>query len=341
MPVFAQIIVVAVALFLLVLLVRFLQRSTRRADVIAHGERTIMRVTRIGQTGTYVGGQPEMEITLRLDDGTAAAREVTLRRVLDLGQIPRVGDAVAVEVDTRNPDALEYLGPAPTVANGKAFITTQPALEIDCALVGDPQLRIADVLSSRGSGPATLEVRVDSVLNAPQTVSVLADAGDHRYVPGERVYLRVAGDGFSVVPLSETGGRPLSTTNSYRLDVLVLGPQLLHHGATGQALITEARQLGGTPGFMREQGSQRWFLRMTITPAEGGASWEHSDTLTYSSPERAARVCAVGLRVPVRYSPVDHSVMMTDLIAMGLEDSFLLQCRQWNNAVANGTTNDL
>ena len=45
--------------------------------------------------------------------------------------------------------------------------------------------------------------------------------------------------------------------------------------------------------------------------------------------------------MPVRYSPVDHSVMMTDLIAMGLEDSFLLKCEQWNNAVANGTTNDL
>ncbi|AEU38590.1 hypothetical protein [Granulicella mallensis] len=103
----------------------------------------------------------------------------------------------------------------------------------------------------------------------------------------------------------------------------------------------EARQLGGTPGFMREQGSQRWFLRMTITPDDGSAAWEHSDTLTYSSPERAARVCAVGLTVPVRYSPIDHSVMMTDLIAMGLEDSFLLQCKQWNAAVANGTTNDL
>jgi hypothetical protein len=218
MPVFTWIIPIAVVIFLLALLVRFLQRSKRRADVIAHGERTIMRVTNIQQTGTYVNGQPEMEMTLRVDDGTAAARAVTLRCVLDLGQIPRMGDAV------------EYLGPVQTAAVGNAIVSKRRALPIDCALVGDPQLRIANVLFSRGSAPATLEVRIDSVLEPPQIVSVIADKDDHNYCPGERVYLRVASNGFTVVPLSQTGGRPLSTTNSYRLDALVLGPQLLRHG---------------------------------------------------------------------------------------------------------------
>ena len=307
-------------------------RGRRRAAVLSHGQKVWAIVVTVAQTDVYVYGRPQMQLVLRLDEG-GMSRDITTHQVLDMGKVPRPGDKVWLVIDTTDPSKIEYLGPVNEVLLAQSPV----AVRIQPEMIGKKGLRVGTVLSS---GRATMQVELDSVTEARRTVTVMAAAGDPGYTAGHRVYVMEDGQEYTAVPLALTGGRPLALTDA-RLEVLVLGPQLLYEGLKASGEVLEARQTAIGAGFMREQGRQSWFLRFRVTPADGSAGFETQDTLVYSSAEKVARICHVGAVVPMRYAPNDRMVITTDAPAMGYPDPFQLQCELWNQSIANGTVNDL
>ena len=62
----------------------------------------------IGQTGTRVNGRPQMRLQLRL-----GAREIVVKALVDLGNMPRPGDRVALLVSRADPSCVRYAGLVP------------------------------------------------------------------------------------------------------------------------------------------------------------------------------------------------------------------------------------
>jgi len=104
--------VIGIVIFGVVLAVVGLVFSLRRAvgaGPVKNGNPMIGQLLSISQTGTTLNNMPQMELVVALPDGDAT-REVRWRQLIDIGQMPRVGDSVRVEVDPTNASHVWFIG---------------------------------------------------------------------------------------------------------------------------------------------------------------------------------------------------------------------------------------
>jgi hypothetical protein len=104
--------VIGIVIFGVVLTIVVGVFSLRRAvgaGPVKNGIPMIGKLLSISQTGTTLNNVPQMELVVALPDGNAT-REVRWRQLIDIGQMPRVGDSVHVEVDPANSSHVWFIG---------------------------------------------------------------------------------------------------------------------------------------------------------------------------------------------------------------------------------------
>ncbi|KVF25136.1 hypothetical protein [Burkholderia vietnamiensis] len=74
-----------------------------------NGYPAVAQVIEIRQTGVTLNQIPLMHMVLRVHDASAA-RDVTIRQYVDLGNMPRVGEHVRVMVDRHDVQQVAYVG---------------------------------------------------------------------------------------------------------------------------------------------------------------------------------------------------------------------------------------
>ena len=76
-----------------------------RRAIFSASDRVLAVVVSVRQTGVTVNGLPQMRLGVQI-----AGREIMLKALIDLGNMPRAGDTVWVEVSRADPDAIRYAG---------------------------------------------------------------------------------------------------------------------------------------------------------------------------------------------------------------------------------------
>lgn len=180
-------------------------------------------------------------------------------------------------------------------------------------------LGIGEVISisslATGSPEATLEL---DAIGAPKRRVVAPLSEGHGLTRGDRVYVLLDQNEPSVVtlaPASMTGGQVLPT-GSNRLDVLVLGPQILERGAKAKGVVKAAESMPLANPALAGRGFSKWRLDLEVTP-ESGWPYRAELTISLSTPEKAARIAHAGAEVMLRYDPDDTKTVTIDSVAMG------------------------
>ena len=297
-------------------------------------------VVNAGQTGLSVNQVQQIRLDVDLHAAGEATRRVVIKQLLPLGQIPAIGDTIYVIVDPADPTVAMYAGkPQPTapaanaygppVASPGAPQTEQQRLDI---ISLSPRLRehgklaIATILAIRPqqSPLVSFDLEIDAI-NAPKRkVSVTQAMFGEAYKLGERIYLLVDPDNpqsIAVLPFSMTGNQHLPQ-GANRLDALVLGPQILHEGAKAQGTILTSTQVPINTPKLAAMGFTRWHLRVHIVPENGETPYDAEQDISFSTPEKAARLGTVGNTVPIRYDSNDPQSFVTDSVALGYPDPY-------------------
>jgi hypothetical protein len=81
-----------------------------RRLVLLRSDAYTAQVVAIRQTGGSVNGKPRMSLTLSASF-PSGLKQVTVRPVVDLGSMPRVGDRVRLVVSRVDPTCMSYGGP--------------------------------------------------------------------------------------------------------------------------------------------------------------------------------------------------------------------------------------
>ncbi len=317
--------------------------SKKTADLLAHGDQQIAEVVTIVQgmsldsqgLGGRAGNKIQMTMVLKLQNPDGTPRQATCTDYVDYANVPRPHDKVLVTVDRRNPDTITYNGLADN------HLPPSTAYPIDAEALQRRGLAIATVKSVHGNAPLTLRIEIDSTIAPKREVTFQQDNPEFLPNVGERIYVFVAPDGsVSAVPIALTGGRRI-TPNSNRLDPLVLGPQILLQGNQARGTVTFAQRIFTSGAFARDAGIQRWHLKFHVVPLDQSPAYDAEQDLSFSTPERAAKVAQVGAQVELRVDRNDPHTIVTDSIAAGNPNPYPGMIDRWNQAVANGTANQL
>ena len=332
------ILITAVVLFFVLRPILKMRRVNR--TLMQSGTPELGTVVNVGQTGLSVNGVQQLRLDVDLHAAGEATRRVVIQQLLPLGQIPSMGDTIYVLVDPANPQTAMYAGkpqaPAPAAnAYGPPISTPgQPQTEqerLDLISLS-PRLRehgklaIGTILAIRPqqSPLVSFDLEIDAI-NAPKRkVTVTQAMFGEAYKLGERIYLLVDpdnADSIAIMPLSAVGNQHLPQ-GANRLDALVLGPQILHEGAKAQGTILTSVQIPINTPQLAAMGFTRWHLRVHIVPENGETPYDAEQDLSFSTPEKAARLGTVGNTVPIRYDSNDPQSFVTDAIALGYPDPY-------------------
>jgi hypothetical protein len=278
------------------------------------------------QTGTTVNNVPMMKLRLRITQN-GATREVTLKQLIDLGNIPRPGERVMVMVDKTHPDRVAYAG----LATGEMAADADYLQDIESipgSLLEHHTFAIATVRGVEpGQGPATrFTLEVDSIKEPKRTITLEQFIAPPGYQAGDRVYLLVGQDDptqMALAPLELTGGKKIPPMAN-RLDPFVLGPQLLHEGKQAEGTVLAATQIP-FPAFVTPlpqfPESTHWHMRFRVQPP-GEASYEAELTISFTTQAKAERYTQMGQQLSLRCDWNDPQCICIDPIAMGEPDPY-------------------
>ena len=342
-----MILIIAVSVLLPLVLLFFVLRPILRMrnmnkQLMKSGTPELGTVVDIGQTGLSVNGVQQLRIEVDLHAAGQAVQRVAIKQLLPLGQIPSVGDTIYVLTDPANPQTAMYAGKpqapaAPVNAYGPPVATPgQPQgqteqqrldlISLSPRLREHGKLAIATILAIRPQQPplVVFDLEIDAINMPKRKVTITQAMFGEAYKTGERIYLLVDPDNpesIAVVPLSAVGNQHLPQ-GANRLDAIVLGPQILHEGAKAQGTILASTQLPINTPQLAAMGFTRWHLRVHIVPENGAAPYDAEQDISFSTPERAARLSTVGNTVPIRYDANDPHSFVTDSIALGYPDPY-------------------
>ena len=192
------------------------------------------------------------------------------------------------------------------------------------ALPPDGELGVAEVISisSMATGSPEVYLELDAIGAPKRRVSAQPLAGQD-LERGDRVYVRLNPDDdqtVTILPPSMTGGQTLPRDGN-RLDVLVLGPQILKSGDKAMGIVKSAEAVPLANAALAGRGFSKWRLQLDVRPERG---WPYNAELTIalSTPEKAARIAHAGAEVPLRYDPEDPKTLSIDSIEMGYGDPY-------------------
>ena len=324
LPILLPVLIVAIVFFIIV------RGRQRTRDLLKNGVPAVGQVLEIHQTGTVVNEIPMMQMTVQLEQAGAAPRQVTVKQLIGLGNIPRPGEQVMLSLDPKDPTKAAYGG----LVSGMAAQLGATAAEQDKTrdLLGvAPGLRergvlgVGTILAMVPSGAGMhVTVEVDSIIEPKRTVTFDQVMTGFNFQVGDRAYLfldKQNPDSAALVPLSMTGGKKIDKTAN-RLDPLVLDPQLKKAGKTGQGTVLSCHQVPLGNAVLEAKGMQRWDLTLHIVPDDGTPEYDAEQKVTFTTPDKVARICVVGARVPVRYDGKDPQTFCTDSQAMGYPDPY-------------------
>jgi hypothetical protein len=321
-------------------------RRRRNQRILTDGDLTVALVLDIHQTGTVINQSPVMALQLRLEQTGQATRELNLRQVIDLGNIPRVGEQVYISVDKKNPNAAVYMGLVAALNSQAGIAASQTQMVADAASIS-PRLResktfgvatIQGMAAGAAPGATVFTLEIDSCVEPKRVVTIEQVMQNNPFRVGDRAYLFVSKEdknAVAVVPLSLVGGQKIDPNNN-RLDALVLGPQILHEGKKAMATVTEADEVKVNNGFLEKRGVQRWHLQFLVKPEDGSMAYAAEQTLSFTNPERVQRVCRIGAEVPIRIDWNDPHTIVTDPLAMGYPDPYVTVMDMYKDALAAG-----
>ncbi|MGZ3871302.1 MAG: hypothetical protein ACXVJD_00205 [Mucilaginibacter sp.] len=306
------------------------------------GTLSVAYVKSISQTGTTVNQRPEMLLSLEIENIGGRARQVSIKQLIDLGSIPRVGDRVYVIEDPEDPDNV-ILSPQP-FGNGVNVQTVdnagKPAGTVDLGnsqikdfMALSPELRergmpgVATVVSVMPSTGRTTQITIDiDNIGQPLKRATITQIIDGQApVPGTRLYFLYDPknpDHMALSPANLNTGQNLGTMTN-RLDPLVLGPQLLKSGAKTEGTVVSANSIDLSNPMLATLGYSKWDLVLNVKPQNGtDKPYQANLTITLTSKEKADKIAYTGATVPLRYDPLDLQTVSIDSIAMGYPDPY-------------------
>ena len=308
------------------------------------GKPELGSVVSVSQTGTTINSVPLMAVTVDIHAAGEPPRRILIKQLMQLGNIPSVGDMLYVIVDPAKPDEGLLAGAAPkpqpqatsnyafTAANAPASQQGQTEQQRLDLLSISPILRergkpaIATVLAIRPQQApnVTFDLEIDAIGAPKRKVTITQAMFGEAYQTGERLYLLVDPDNpqsMAILPLSAVGGQHLPHSMN-RLDAIVLGPQILQVGAKAKGTVTDVKQIPLGDPALEAKGYTRYHLKVHIVPDNGSAPYDAEQDLSFIRPERAARIAVVGAEVPIRYDPEDPQCFATDSFALGYPDPY-------------------
>ena len=333
----------------------YINRRNRRR-LIKTGNMGIARVVSVSQTGVTVNQVPQMKLVLDIEQAGAQPRRVTIKQLIDLGNIPRAGERVYVFSDPQNPDNV-VLSPSASGAGLQVNLATgvgapQP-MNLDSDLIKDvmgltPQLRehgkpgIANIVSVTPTSTSASQVvlDVDAIGTPPKRMTITQIIDWTIPSPGERVYILQDPqnpDTAALVPPSMMNGQSIPA-GANRLDAVVLGPQILEKGATAKGTVVTCTEMSLNNPALSAKGFTKWQMGIHVVPDNGTPPYSASLTISLTSPEKAVRLARVGADLQLRYDPLDLQTISIDSIAMGYGNPYE-NARQLFGDSVNGAAN--
>ena len=321
-----------IAIIAIVFFVIFRSRA-RKLRILKTGTPVLAQVIDITQTGTEVNQVPMMRLNVQLEQAGLPSRGIEIRQLIGLGEMPRAGEQVFIMLDPENPNKAVYAGLASSIITASTAVPggnlnaaqTTDMFAIAPALRENGKIGVGTILAIQPMGTAArITVEVDSIVDAKRNVTFDQMMSGFNYQVGDRAYLLIDKsnpDSAALMPLSMSGGQKIDKAAN-RLDPLVLDPQLKRQGAIGEGTILACEQMPLGDPRLADKGFQRWHLHVHVVPQDGTAAYDAEQSITFTSPDKVARICVVGAKVPVRYDPHDPQTFCTDSTAMGYPDPY-------------------
>lgn len=320
------------ALVLAGVLIPLARTAAKRRAILRNGELKTAEILSIRQTGTMINNTPMMHLELQVPQGSGFQRR-SVRHLIDLGQMPRVGERVYVMVDRSDPGRIAYVGLSPDLSSETRQDATDgpppsPAAIAKRLLKADGyRLGIATVLDVQRDGKRRLlRLELDALAAGKRIVTAPSPAKGVRPQLGERLYVLVNDADparVELLPPILTSGRNMPR-GAGRLDPLVLGPQLLREGAIATGTVISADRVSLPLSLIDGQRGTRWQLRLRVVPHDQSMPpFEAEPLVTFTDTERADRICRENATVALRYDPDDLQTVATDPISEGLADPYL------------------
>jgi hypothetical protein len=329
------------AIIFVVLLVGIqVARSLKRRDLLRHGEIAVARVVSISQTGTSINEVPEMRLVLEMERAGEHPHRIKITELIDLGSMPRVGERVYVFLAPKDPDR-GTLAPAPSGTGAKVSIVPAEggvASEFDLGsnavrdvVALSPRLRehgklgIAGVISISRTDTTAYQIVLDieAIGAQPRRVATTQTIDGKLPSPRERVYVLVDPDNPDVVALlpESLGGQTLPA-DSNRLEPGVLGPEILHKGATAKGVVVSATELPRENRALAAKGCSTWELTVYVKPDDDSPVYRAPLPISFTTPENAKQATRPGAELFLRYDPADPRTFSIDSFAMGRGDPY-------------------